>query len=46
MTQWACRFQCVRVIKMRIESVIKALEDICENSNDGIERAQVMGILV
>ena len=44
-TRWACRFQCVRVVKMRIESVIKALEDIRENSNDGIERAQVMGIL-
>ena len=44
-TRWACRFQCVRVVKMRIESVINALEDIRENSNDGIERAQVMGIL-
>ena len=30
---------------MRIESVIKVLEDIRENSNDGNERAQVMGIL-
>ena len=52
-TTWACRFQCVRVIKERIGSVIKerigsvikALEDIHENSNDGSERAQVTGII-
>ena len=44
-TRWACRFQSVRVVKERLKCIIETLKCICDNSTDGQEKAEAIGIL-
>ena len=44
-TRWVCRYAAVRLFKERYKSLIQAFQDIIEDSHDGCERAEAIGLL-
>ena len=44
-TRWVCRYAAVRLFKERYKSLIQAFEAIIEDSYDGCERAEAIGLL-
>ena len=44
-TQWVCRYVAVRLFKERCDSLLYGLESIAEQSHDGCEKADCIGLL-
>lgn len=44
-TRWVCRYAAVRLFKERYKSLIQAFEAIVNNSHDGCERAEAIGLV-
>ena len=44
-TRWVCRYAAVRLFKQRYKLLIQTFQDIIEDSHDGCERAEAIGLL-